>query len=89
MQDHPLQVDGRLIVVDVGDAFLVALAEDPEDWLVRFEKSAGFHAREWAENMSRVYNRRHLVLSSTPPTTTNRVSPSQCVDSKHTKTAAR
>lgn len=40
---------------------------DPEDWLARFEKDEGFPAREWAENMARVYNRR-LQQRSGPPT---------------------
>ena len=52
------QVNGQLAVREEEGAFLVVRAEDPEDWLVRFEKSPGFPAREWAENMVRVYNRR-------------------------------
>ena len=43
-------------------------AEDPDDWLVRFEKSGDFPAREWAENMVRVYNRRLSQRSAGPPT---------------------
>lgn len=66
MEDQHLQVDGELAVVEVEAAFLVVRAEDPEDWLVRFEKSEDFPAREWAENMVRVYNRR-LEASSGPP----------------------
>ena len=53
-------------------AFLVVRAEDPDDWLVRFEKIGDFPAREWAENMVRVYNRRlsqKAVGSSTLPGT--------------------
>jgi hypothetical protein len=52
------QVDGRLAVREEASAFLVVREEDPEDWLARFEKADGFPAREWAENMVRVYNRR-------------------------------
>ena len=43
-------------------------AEDPEDWLVRFEKTPDFPAREWAENMVSVYNRRLARRSGGPPT---------------------
>jgi hypothetical protein len=35
---------------------------------VRFEKSPNFPAREWAENMVRVYNRRLAYRSAGPPT---------------------
>jgi hypothetical protein len=48
-------------------AFLVVRREDPDDWLARFEKGGGFPAREWAENMVRVYNRR-LSGRPDPPT---------------------
>jgi heme-degrading monooxygenase HmoA len=62
------QVDGELAVVEEETAFLVARAADPDDWLVRFEKSPGFAAREWAENMVLVYNRRLSRPSAGPPT---------------------
>jgi hypothetical protein len=61
------QVEGELAVVEAADAFLVVRAEDPGDWLARFEKGGGFPAREWAQNMARVYNRR-LRLAAGPPT---------------------
>jgi hypothetical protein len=59
---------GKLAAVEREEAFLVVRAEDPEDWLVRFEKSPGFPAREWAENMVRVYNLRLSRRSAAPPT---------------------
>lgn len=62
------QVDGRLAVREEETAFFVVRAEDPEDWLVRFEKSGDFPAREWAENMVRVFNRRLSLRSAGPPT---------------------
>ena len=68
MDDLQLQVDGELAVVEEDAAFLGVRAEDPEDWLVRFEKAPGFPAREWAENMVRVYNRRLAHRSAGPPT---------------------
>ena len=68
MDDLHLQVDGELAVVEEEGAFFVVRAEDPEDWLVRFEKSRDFPAREWAENMVRVYNRRLSHRSAGPPT---------------------
>ena len=63
---------GRLTVREESAAFLVVREEDPDDWLARFEKEDGFPAREWAENMARVFNRRLERGSpgpSTPPGT--------------------
>jgi hypothetical protein len=68
VDDLHLQVDGELAVVEEEAAFFVVRAEDPEDWLVRFEKSPDFPAREWAENMVRVYNMRLSRRSAGPPT---------------------
>lgn len=73
-----MQVDGRLAVVEEESAFLVVRAEDPDDWLTRFEKSPGFPAREWAENMVAVYNRRLSEGTAEPPTR-----PGQEPDSYH------
>jgi hypothetical protein len=61
-------VAGRLAVREEESAFLVVRAEDPEDWLVRFEKIPDLPAREWAENMVRVYNRRLSRRHAGPPT---------------------
>ena len=68
MDDLHLQVDGELAVVEEEAAFFVVRAEDPEDWLVRFEQSRDFPAREWAENMVRVYNMRLSRWSAGPLT---------------------
>ena len=68
MDDLHLQVDGELAVVEEEGAFFVVRAEDPEDWLVRFEQSRDFPAREWAENMVRLYNMRLSRRSAGPPT---------------------
>ena len=68
MESIEPQVDGRLAVREEEVAFLVVRAEDPGDWLVRFEKSGDFPAREWAENMVRVYNRRLSQKAAGPPT---------------------
>ena len=54
----PQEVDGKLAVREERAAFVVVREEDPDDWLVRFDKDGGFPAREWAENMVRVFNRR-------------------------------
>jgi hypothetical protein len=67
VDDLHLQVDGELAVREEEAAFLVVRAEDPDDWLVCFEKSPDFLAREWAENMVRVYNRRLSCRSAGPP----------------------
>ena len=68
MDDLHLQVDGELAVREEEAAFLVVRVDDPGDWLVRFEKSPDFPAREWAENMVSVYNRRLSQRSAGPPT---------------------
>lgn len=62
------QVDSWLAVREEEAAYFVVRAEDPEDWLARFEKSGDFPAREWAENMVHVYNRRLSLRSAAPPT---------------------
>ena len=54
----PQEVDGKLAIREERAAFLVVRRENPDDWLVRFDKGGGFPAREWAENMVRVFNRR-------------------------------
>jgi len=64
----PEVVDGRLAIIEEEEAFLVVRVVDPDDWLVRLEKSPNFPAREWAENMVRVYNRRLAYRSAGPPT---------------------
>ena len=64
MDEQVLQVEGRLAVREEVAAFLVVREEDPDDWLARFEKDGDFPAREWAENMAHVYNRR---LARRPP----------------------
>jgi len=68
MDELDLQVVGKLAVVEEEAAFFVVRADDPDDWLVRFEKAPDFPAREWAENMVRVYNRRLSQQSAGPPT---------------------
>ena len=62
------QVEDRLAVREEEAAFLVVHEGDPEDWLARFDRGEGFPAREWAENMVRVYNRRLVLRSAGPPT---------------------
>ncbi len=68
MDEPAPQVDGKLAVREEESAFLVFRAGHPEDWLARFEKTGDFPAREWAENMARVYNRRLGSRSAGPPT---------------------
>gem|GEM_PF-974526 len=68
----PQEVAGRLAFREEETAFLVVREEDPDDWLARFDKGGGFPAREWAENMVRVFNRRLVRRPpgpSTPPGT--------------------
>ena len=68
MEEPGLQIEGRLAVREEEGVFLVVRVDDPEDWLARFEKDGDFPAREWAENMVRVYNRRLVRRSVEPPT---------------------
>lgn len=49
---------GRLAVVPVDGGFRVASEEDPEDWVVGFDLSAAFSARDWAERMVATHNLR-------------------------------
>ncbi len=68
----PQEVAGRLAFREEETAFLVVREADPDDWLARFDKDGGFPAREWAENMVRVFNRRLVRRPpgpSTPPGT--------------------
>jgi len=64
-----LRAGGRLAVREEEAAFLVVREEDPDDWLARFEKDGYFPAREWAENMAHVYNRRLADGRPTRPPT--------------------
>jgi hypothetical protein len=62
--EHPF---GReLTVVDAGAYFLVATADDPEDWIVQFEKQPDFPALDWATRMMALYNAAPL-RDRTPP----------------------
>ncbi len=68
MGGQGLRDGGRLSVREEETAFLVVWEESPDDWLARFEKDGDFPAREWAENMADVYNRRLDRRSTGPPT---------------------
>jgi len=53
-----LPLMGPLAVDEDEERCLVVDAGDEEDWVVRFDKSDEFPAREWADNMVTVYNHR-------------------------------
>jgi hypothetical protein len=53
-----LPILGPLAVSEDAERCLVVDADDQEDWVVRFDKSDQFPAREWADNMVNVYNGR-------------------------------
>lgn len=53
---------GRLVVIELPDAYVVAREADPDDWIARFDRGPAFPARDWAENMARTYNRRVTAL---------------------------
>lgn len=53
-----LPLHNPLVAVENAEAWWVVVDENPEDWLVRFEKSETFEAGEWAFNMVRTFNSR-------------------------------
>jgi hypothetical protein len=59
-----LPFDRPLAVVEDETAFLVVASGDGDDWVVRFEKSPDFPAREWAAHMVAVFNRRWRLRES-------------------------
>ena len=62
-------MNGTLGVAESDDAFLVIVDDEPEDWLVRFEKSDAFPAGHWAHNMARAYNERRTREAIDPGAT--------------------
>jgi hypothetical protein len=50
-----------LSALESDDAWYVAVEDQVEDWLVRFDKADGFDAREWATNMAYTFNTRLLA----------------------------
>lgn len=59
----------ELVVIETDEAFVVAYASDPADWIARFEKCAGFPARAWAERMAQ----RHFILETPQSGTANQL----------------
>jgi hypothetical protein len=55
-----------LIVIEQDTAFLVVSADDNTDWVVCFQKSPDFPARDWAERMVSLYHLRQSSLASAP-----------------------
>jgi hypothetical protein len=53
-----LPVDRPLMVVELADAYIVTIAGDRDDWLVRFARTDGIDAAGWAEHMVQTYNHR-------------------------------
>lgn len=51
----------QLIIIESEEAYIIAWADNPQDWVVSFRKEAGFPAREWAERMISIRNQ------GTPP----------------------
>ncbi len=46
MEEPGLQVDRRLAVCEEEEAYFVIMADDPDDWLMCFKKSANFPVHE-------------------------------------------
>jgi hypothetical protein len=59
-----LPFDQPLAVVEEETAYLVVTSDDRDDWVVRFEKSPEFPAREWAVHMVATFNRRRRLRDS-------------------------
>jgi hypothetical protein len=59
-------VEGRLALVEEDDRVLVVVESDPGDWLCAFEKTGGFPARRWAEQMVGTYNARLELVNAGP-----------------------
>jgi hypothetical protein len=51
-------VDRPLEVVEDASAYYVVMADDHEDWLLRYEKDPEFPARTWATRLVAAFNRR-------------------------------
>ena len=47
----------ELIIVEQDSVIIVAWADDPEDWIVRFDKHPDFPALQWAKRMVGLFNR--------------------------------
>jgi hypothetical protein len=56
-------MDGKLNLIENENAVWVFWADDPDDWIVCFQKTAQFPARAWAERMLALDN---LDLSPQP-----------------------
>lgn len=63
----------RLVVVETEEAYWLARAEDPSDWLISFSKSGGDAAGDWARRAARLHN--EALARAT------RESPDRCDDS--------
>ena len=50
------EIHAQLIVIESEEAYIIAWADNPQDWVVSFRKEAGFPAREWAERMVAICN---------------------------------
>ncbi|MEM7344405.1 MAG: hypothetical protein AAF485_09170 [Chloroflexota bacterium] len=50
------QMLNKLTIIETETVLIVAFADNPDDWLARFEKGAGFPAQQWAERMVSLYN---------------------------------
>ena len=64
MSEHS---ERRLTVLEEEATIFVVWEDDPADWIASFQKTAAFPAREWADNMVRIYNARIANPGATPP----------------------
>ena len=49
-----------LTIIETETAIFVTYTTNPNDWVARFEKTATFPARTWAERMVARYDERHM-----------------------------
>ena len=60
-------IECPLEVVEDASACYVVMANDHEDWLVRYEKDDEFPARTWATRLAAAFNRRWDGKSTAAP----------------------
>lgn len=64
--ESDLPLHQQLAAVEREDAWYVVVAGREADWLARFEKTAGFDARDWAMSMVLTFNARLRAHAGDP-----------------------
>jgi hypothetical protein len=64
--ESDLPLNQQLAAVESADAWYVVVEGRDGDWLARFEKAAGFDARDWAMSMVLTFNARLRAHTGDP-----------------------